>query len=51
MALVATDWEVQINKAIRYVGADHEAAGAGYVTVLDFELRNSTNSLINTHTK
>jgi len=35
MALVSTDWEVQVNKAIRYVGAAHEAAGAGYVTVLE----------------
>lgn len=35
MALVSTDWEVQANKAIRYVGAAHGAAGAGYVTVLE----------------
>lgn len=35
MALVSTDWEVQVNKAIRYVGANHGAAGAGYVTVLE----------------
>lgn len=35
MALVSTDWQVQVGKAIRYVGADHAAAGAGYVTVLE----------------
>jgi len=35
MALDSTKWEVQLNKAIRYVGPDHEAAGANYVTVLE----------------
>lgn len=35
MALIATDWQVQTGKAIRYIGAAHGVAGAGYVTVLE----------------
>lgn len=35
MALVSTDWEVNVDKSIRYVGAAHGEANAGYVTVLE----------------
>lgn len=35
MALVASDWEVNVDKSIRYIGAAHGASGAGYVTVLE----------------
>lgn len=35
MPLVATDWEVNVDKSIRYIGAAHGALNAGYVTVLE----------------
>ena len=35
MALVSTDWEVNVDKSIRYVGAAHGETSAGYVTVLE----------------
>jgi hypothetical protein len=35
MALVATDWSINTDKTIRYIGAVHGTAGAGYVTVLE----------------
>lgn len=35
MALNAANWQVQVNKAIRYIGPDHGVAGANYVTVLE----------------
>ena len=35
MALDATKWQVQTNKAIRYVGGAHTTATANYVTVLE----------------
>jgi len=35
MALVASSWEIQVGKGIRYVGAAHGVAGANYVTVLE----------------
>ena len=35
MALDATKWQVQANKAIRYIGPAHGVAGANYVTVLE----------------
>ncbi|MES2966642.1 MAG: hypothetical protein V4668_02555, partial [Patescibacteria group bacterium] len=35
MALDATKWQVQTNKAIRYIGGDHGTATANYVTVLE----------------
>lgn len=33
---IDTDWEIQADKDIRYIGAAHAASGAGYYTVLDF---------------
>lgn len=33
---IATDFEVQADKDIRYIGAAHGASGAGYYTVLEF---------------
>lgn len=33
---IATDFEIQNDKDIRYVGAAHGATGAGYYTVLEF---------------
>lgn len=33
---IATDFEIQNDKDIRYVGAAHAADGAGYYTVIDF---------------
>lgn len=33
---IATDFEIQADKDIRYVGAAHAASGAGYYTVLEF---------------
>lgn len=33
---IATDFEIQADKDIRYVGASHGASGAGYYTVLEF---------------
>ncbi len=35
MALDSTKWQVQVNKAIRYIGPDHGVADANYVTVLE----------------
>lgn len=35
MALDATKWQVQTNKAIRYIGGDHTTATANYITVLE----------------
>jgi len=35
MALNAADWQVRNDKSIRYIGSDHGAAGANYVTVLE----------------
>jgi hypothetical protein len=35
MALDATKWQVQTNKAIRYIGGDHGTATTNYVTVLE----------------
>ncbi len=33
---IATDYEIQNDKDIRYIGAAHGASGAGYYTVLEF---------------
>lgn len=33
---IATDFEIQSDKDIRYIGAAHGASGAGYYTVLEF---------------
>ncbi len=33
---IATDFEIQNDKDIRYIGAAHGASGAGYYTVLEF---------------
>jgi hypothetical protein len=33
---IATDFEIQADKDIRYIGAAHGASGAGYYTVLEF---------------
>ena len=33
---IGTDFEIQDDRDIRYIGAAHEAAGAGYYPVLDF---------------
>jgi|LGOV01.1.fsa_nt_gb hypothetical protein len=35
MALVENDWSVDLNGDIRYIGAVHEADGAGYVTTIE----------------
>ncbi|MCR4339818.1 MAG: hypothetical protein NUW01_08030, partial [Gemmatimonadaceae bacterium] len=35
MSLTTTDWEVQLDKSIRYVGPAHSSASANYVTVLE----------------
>jgi len=35
MALDASKWQVQTNKAIRYIGGDHGTATTNYVTVLE----------------
>ena len=35
MALNHADWQIQLNKAIRYIGPDHGVTGANYVTVLE----------------
>jgi hypothetical protein len=35
MALDGTKWQVMTDKKIRYVGSDHGASGANYVTVLE----------------
>jgi hypothetical protein len=33
---IATDYEIQNDKDVRYIGAAHGASGAGYYTVLEF---------------
>ena len=33
---IATDFEIQSDKDIRYIGAAHGASGAGYYTVIEF---------------
>jgi hypothetical protein len=33
---IATDFEIQQDKDVRYIGAAHGAVGAGYYTVLEF---------------
>lgn len=35
MALDSTKWQVQVGKAIRYIGGDHGTATTNYVTVLE----------------
>ncbi|MGL4573754.1 MAG: hypothetical protein ACRCV9_03090, partial [Burkholderiaceae bacterium] len=35
MPLIATNWEVQNDKDIRYIGPAHTVAGANWVTVLE----------------
>ncbi len=32
---IATDFEIQVDKDIRYIGASHGASGAGYYTVIE----------------